>query len=172
MCSPARPRSKLLLLAGDRPPWVFASTLEILDSGATVDAGISTIGVAGPTPLIKLLQYAVRCGVGSSPRTAAHTLSAVGNVSQLVTAPEQHLMTLARALDAGTSYQLVAPHFFVSGGTLKTAQWLRRLVDGISTLAATTTACCYQADWIEGAPRVRQAYIVCVALSPEMAPAR
>src|ERR1700687_5193323 len=86
MCSPGRPRSKVLLLAGDRRPWVFASTLEILDSGATVDAGISTIGVAGPTPLIKLLQYAVRCGVGSSLRTAAHTLSAVGNVSQLVTA--------------------------------------------------------------------------------------
>ena len=189
---------QILLVAGDRqqPLGVFASTLEILDSGATVDAGINTIGVAGhpeghhaigsqalwqalahkqafgertgtavhivsqfsfnpgaiydwerelanhgirlpvrvgipgPTPLIKLLQYAVRCGVGTSLRTAAHTLSAVGNVSQLATTPEQQLLALARALDAGTSPQLVAPHFFVFGGVLKTAQWLRRLVDG------------------------------------------
>jgi methylenetetrahydrofolate reductase (NADPH) len=189
---------QILLVAGDtpKPLGVFASTLEILDSGATVDAGINTIGVAGhpeghraidsqalwqalahkqafgertgtavhivsqfsfnpaaiygwegelahhaialpvhvgiagPTPLIKLLQYAVRCGVATSLRTAARTLGSVGNVSQLATTPEQHLLALARALDAGTTRQLVAPHFFVFGGTLKTAQWLRRLVDG------------------------------------------
>src|SRR5450755_2648593 len=39
----------ILLVAGDRqqPLGPFSSTLEILDSGATVDAGISSIGVAG-----------------------------------------------------------------------------------------------------------------------------
>ena len=87
-------------------------------------------------PLIKLLQYAVRCGVGTSLRTAAHTLSAVGTVSQLATTPDQHLIALARAVDAGSSHQSIAPHFFAFGGTLKTAQWLRRLVDGSFEIAA------------------------------------
>ena len=189
---------QILLVAGDlpKPLGVFTSTLEILDSGATVDAGIRTIGVAGhpeghraigaealwqalahkqafaertgtamhivsqfsfnpgalfdwqrelashgirlpvrvgiagPTPLIKLLQFAVRCGVGTSLRAAAHSLSAAGGISHLATTPEQHLLALARALETGTSRQLVAPHFFAFGGTQKTAHWLRRLVDG------------------------------------------
>jgi methylenetetrahydrofolate reductase (NADPH) len=189
---------QILLVAGDRdqPLGPYSSTLEILDSGATVDAGISSIGVAGhpdghpavdshalwqalackqafgertgaamhivsqfsfnadaihdwqrelaahairlqvrvgiagPTPLIKLLQFALRCGVGTSLRSAAHTLSAVSHVSHLATAPEQHLLALARALQAGISPLLGAPHFFAFGGALKTAQWMRRLADG------------------------------------------
>jgi methylenetetrahydrofolate reductase (NADPH) len=189
---------QILLVAGDRqkPLGEFSSTLEILDSGATVDAGINTIavaghpeghqavdtatlwqalahkqafaertgaamhivsqfgfnpdaiydwerelashgirlpvrvGIAGPTPLIKLFQFALRCGVGTSLRSAAHTLSSVGNVSQLATSPEQHLVALAQALNAGTSPQLVAPHLFSFGGVVKTAQWMRRLADG------------------------------------------
>ena len=189
---------QILLVAGDRqkPLGEFASTLEILDSGATVDAGINTIavaghpeghqaidtamlwhalahkqafaertgtamhivsqfgfnpdaiydwernlvsrgirlpvrvGIAGPTPLIKLFQFALRCGVGTSLRSAAHTLGSVGNVSHLATSPEQHLVALARSLDAGMSPQLVAPHMFSFGGILNTAQWMRRLADG------------------------------------------
>lgn len=189
---------QILLVAGDRqqPLGEFSSTLQILDSGATVDAGIGTIGIAGhpdghqaidaaglwhalahkqafgertgtamhivsqfsfspgaihawerelashgillpvrvgiagPTPLVKLLQFALRCGVGTSLRTAAHALSNVGQVAHLATTPEQHLIALARALDAGSSQQLVAPHFFAFGGALKTAQWMRALADG------------------------------------------
>src|ERR1700683_1413370 len=166
---------QILLVAGDRqqPLGEFSSTLQILDSGATVDAGIGTIGIAGhpeghqaidaaglwqalahkqafgertgtamhivsqfsfnpgaihawerelashgirlpvrvgiagPTPLVKLLQFALRCGVGTSLRTAAHALSNVGQVAHLATTPEQHLIALARALDAGSSQQLV-----------------------------------------------------------------
>jgi methylenetetrahydrofolate reductase (NADPH) len=189
---------QILLVAGDRetPLGAFASTLEILDSGVTVDGGISAIGVAGhpeghraiepealwqalahkqafgdrtgtaihivsqfsfnpaaifswerelaehgirlpvrvgiagPTPLLKLLQFAVRCGVGTSLRSAAHTLGSLSSVSHLATTPDQHLIALARAQDAGTSLQLKAPHFFAFGGTLKTAQWRHRLVHG------------------------------------------
>jgi methylenetetrahydrofolate reductase (NADPH) len=195
---------QILLVAGDRqkPLGEFSSTLEILDSGATLDAGICTIGVAGhpeghraisaeglwqalahkqafaertgtavhivsqfsfnpraiydwernlvdhdirlpvrvgiagPTPMLKLLQFALRCGVGSSLRTAAHTLGTVDNVSHLATTPDQHLIALAHALDADSRHQLVAPHFFAFGGTLKTAQWLRRLIDGAFNIDA------------------------------------
>jgi len=40
---------QIMLVAGDRDPPIgkFSSTLEILDSGATVDAGITALGVAG-----------------------------------------------------------------------------------------------------------------------------
>ena len=68
--------------------------------------------------------------VDTSLRTAAHTLSNVGHVAHLATTHEQHLIVLARALDAGSSQQLVAPHFFAFGGALKTAQWMRALADG------------------------------------------
>jgi methylenetetrahydrofolate reductase (NADPH) len=189
---------QILLVAGDleKPLGPFANTLQILDSGVTVDAGIVTIGVAGhpeghraiggealwqalthkqafgertgtaihivsqfsfnpqaifawerelndhairlpvrvgiagPTPVLKLLQFAVRCGVGTSLRSAAHTLSALGSVSHLGTTPDQHLIALARAQHAGRSPQLVAPHFFAFGGTLKTAEWQHRLLHG------------------------------------------
>jgi hypothetical protein len=48
----------------------------------------------------------------------------------LATTPDQHLIALARAHDAGGSQQLVAPHFFSFGGTIKTAEWRRRLLQG------------------------------------------
>jgi methylenetetrahydrofolate reductase (NADPH) len=198
---------QILLVAGDlhKPLGEFSSTLEILDSGATVDAGIESIGVAGhpdghqaidaetlwhalahkqafgertgtaihivsqfsfnpgavhtwerelashgirlpvrvgiagPTPLVKLLEFALRCGVGTSLRSAAHTLSSVGHVAHLATTPEQHLFELARALDAGNSQQLVAPHFFAFGGALKTAQWMRALADGQFDISADSS---------------------------------
>jgi methylenetetrahydrofolate reductase (NADPH) len=189
---------QILLVAGDRqqPLGEFSSTLQILDSGATVDAGIGSIGVAGhpeghqaidaaalwqalahkqafgertgtavhivsqfsfnpgaihawereltshgirlpvrvgiagPTPLVKLLQFALRCGVGTSLRTAAHTLGSIGHVAHLASTPEQHLLALAQALESGGSRQLVAPHLFAFGGALKTAQWMRSLAGG------------------------------------------
>lgn len=195
---------QILLVAGDRqqPLGEFSSTLQILDSGATVDAGIASIGVAGhpeghqaidaaglwqalahkqafgertgtaihivsqfsfnpgaihawerelaghgirlpvrvgiagPTPLVKLLQFALRCGVGTSLRAAAHTLGNVGHVAQLATTPEQHLLALAQALEGGSSRQLVAPHFFAFGGVQKTAQWMRALAAGQFDLGA------------------------------------
>jgi methylenetetrahydrofolate reductase (NADPH) len=189
---------QILLVAGDRqqPLGEFSSTLQILDSGATVDAGIGVVGVAGhpeghqaidpvglwqalahkqafgertgtavhivsqfsfnpgaihawqreltshgirlpvrvgiagPTPLVKLLQFALRCGVGTSLRTAAHTLGSVSHVAHLATTPDQHLLALAQALEDGGSTQLVAPHFFAFGGVQKTAQWMRALAAG------------------------------------------
>jgi methylenetetrahydrofolate reductase (NADPH) len=189
---------QILLVAGDRqqPLGEFSSTLQILDSGATVEAGIGSIGVAGhpeghqaidaaslwqalahkqafgertgtaihivsqftfnpgaihawqrelashgirlpvrvgiagPTPLVKLLQFALRCGVGTSLRTAAHTLGNVGHMAHLATTPEQHLLALAQALEDSGSTQLVAPHFFAFGGVQKTAHWMRALAGG------------------------------------------
>jgi methylenetetrahydrofolate reductase (NADPH) len=79
---------------------------------------------------VKLLQFALRCGVGTSLRTAAHTLGNVGHMAHLATTPEQHLLALAQALEDSSSTQLVAPHFFAFGGVQKTAHWMRALAGG------------------------------------------
>jgi methylenetetrahydrofolate reductase (NADPH) len=84
-------------------------------------------GIAGPTPLAKLIKFAMRCGIGASLRTVMRNLSAVGSVAELATTPEQHVMRLMRLPD---STRVAAPHFFCFGGVLETAHWLRRVVAG------------------------------------------
>jgi methylenetetrahydrofolate reductase (NADPH) len=84
-------------------------------------------GIAGPTPLAKLIKFAMRCGIGSSLRTVMRNLSAVGSISELATTPEQHVMRLMQL--SGTT-RVIAPHFFCFGGVLETAQWIRRIVSG------------------------------------------
>jgi hypothetical protein len=74
---------QILLVAGDlpKPVGVFTSTLEILDSGATVDAGIHTIGVAGDTLKAIARSAPRRCGKPS--RTNRHSASAAAPRSTL-----------------------------------------------------------------------------------------
>ncbi len=80
---------------------------------------------------MKLLQFALRCGVGTSLRTAAHALGNVNHVAHLATTPEQHLLRhWRRYWQTAAQTQLVAPHFFAFGGVQKTAHWMRALADG------------------------------------------
>lgn len=84
-------------------------------------------GIAGPTPLAKLIKFAMRCGIGASLRTVMRNLSAVGSVAELATTPEQHVM---RLMQLSSPTRVVAPHFFCFGGVLETARWIRRVVSG------------------------------------------
>lgn len=84
-------------------------------------------GIAGPTPLSKLIKFAMRCGIGASLRTVMRNLSAVSGVAELATTPEQHLMRLMQ-LPGAT--RVIAPHFFCFGGVLETAQWISQVVSG------------------------------------------
>jgi len=192
-----------LLVAGDRDPPVgkFASTLEILDTGATLEAGIRTLGVAGhpeghkaigpttlwsalkykqdfaartgtrmyivtqfgfspeavcawerhlgehgielpvhvgmagPTALPKLIRYAMQCGIGASLSALMKNMSAMGQVAQLATAPEQMLAGLLRGGAARAGSRIEHPHFFAFGGVMATARWLRAVVDGLFEIA-------------------------------------
>ncbi len=84
-------------------------------------------GVAGPTPLSKLIKFAMRCGIGASLRTVMRNLSAVSGVAELATTPEQHVM---RLMQLPGSTRVIAPHFFCFGGVLETAEWINRIVAG------------------------------------------
>ena len=84
-------------------------------------------GIAGPTPLSKLIKFAMRCGIGASLRTVMRNLSAVSGVAELATTPEQHVM---RLMQLPSATRVIAPHFFCFGGVLETAQWIRHVISG------------------------------------------
>jgi methylenetetrahydrofolate reductase (NADPH) len=85
------------------------------------------VGIAGPASLSRLIQFAVRCGIGASLRTVMRNLSAVGGLAELATSPDQHVMRLVQSSE---TTQVVAPHFFAFGGTLETAKWINRVRRG------------------------------------------
>jgi methylenetetrahydrofolate reductase (NADPH) len=82
------------------------------------------VGIAGPSPLSKLIQYAILCGIGASLRTVMHNLSAAGGITDLTTSPDQHV---TRLVQSSETTQVVAPHFFAFGGTVETAKWINRV---------------------------------------------
>jgi methylenetetrahydrofolate reductase (NADPH) len=193
-----------LLIAGDRaaPDGAFTSTLELLESGATLDAGIMRIGVAGhpeghpsvsdavlfdalvrkqsfaerhgiqmhiatqfgfdtgtlgrwerelkslgiclpvhagvagPTPLTKLLKYALHCGVGASLKAVAGNSLSASKLPQLVTKADEMLLGVYAAKHLNPDSRIFAPHFFAFGGILETARWLRAVIEGSFELNA------------------------------------
>jgi methylenetetrahydrofolate reductase (NADPH) len=84
-------------------------------------------GIAGPTPLSKLIKFAMRCGIGASLRTVMRNLSGLSGIAELATTPEQHVM---RLMQLPGSTRVVAPHFFCFGGVLETAEWISQIVAG------------------------------------------
>ncbi len=190
---------QVLLVAGDleKPAGKFTSTLEIIDSGALVDAGgikrvavaghpeghksvgpttlwaalkhkqefanktgikvqINTqfgfnpqsivdwgnhlaehgitlpvyVGVAGPTPLPKLIKFAMACGVTTSLHSLMKNMSAMTNLARLATSPDEMLVGLIQGGAGTAASPLVHPHFYAFGGTVATARWMRAVVDG------------------------------------------
>jgi methylenetetrahydrofolate reductase (NADPH) len=93
------------------------------------------IGMMGPTPIAKLVHFAIQCGIGASMRTLMRNLSAATRSTELATSPDQHLLTL---LATPISAQIVAPHFFAFGGVLETARWMRRIAAGAFEIDAPT----------------------------------
>ena len=85
------------------------------------------IGIAGPTPMPKLVHFAIQCGIGASMRALAHQVTAAAHTSEWATSPDQHLLAVLRA---PVSTQVVAPHFFAFGGALETARWMRKIAAG------------------------------------------
>jgi methylenetetrahydrofolate reductase (NADPH) len=187
---------QVLYVAGDREqPLKFSSTLEVLDTGATVDAGIMHVGVAGhpeghravgptllwnalrhkqafaertgtkvhivtqfgfnpeglctwaahlveqgitlpvhvgiagPTPLPKLIKFAMQCGVGASLGSLMKNMSAMSNLARMATGPDQMMTGVLRHCANGAT-RIAQPHFYAFGGVVATAQWLRAVADG------------------------------------------
>jgi methylenetetrahydrofolate reductase (NADPH) len=92
------------------------------------------VGIAGPTPLSKLIKFAMQCGIGASLRTVIRNLSAVGSYSELAITPDQHVM---RLMQLPATSPIVAPHFFSFGGALDTARWISQVAAGAFEIDAT-----------------------------------
>jgi methylenetetrahydrofolate reductase (NADPH) len=87
-------------------------------------------GVAGPTPLVRLLKYAVQCGVGDSLKAVSQNPMTVSRLPHLATRADEMLLGVLRAKQLNPVSRIFAPHFFAFGGVLETARWLRAVADG------------------------------------------
>ena len=88
------------------------------------------IGIAGPTPLPKLIKYAMVCGVGASLNSVMKNMTAMAKLARLATTPDEMLMGLVRGGAAQGSSRIVQPHFYAFGGVSATACWIRAVIDG------------------------------------------
>jgi methylenetetrahydrofolate reductase (NADPH) len=105
------------------------------------EAGISLpvhVGIAGPTPLPKLIKFAMQCGVGASMHSLMKNMSAMANLARLASTPDEMLLGLIRGRAAYGGSRLAQPHFYAFGGTMATATWLRAVVDGSFTVQQAT----------------------------------
>ena len=88
------------------------------------------IGIAGPTPLPKLIRYAIACGVGPSLNSVMRNMTAMAKLARLATTPDEMLIGLVRGGAAQGSSRIVQPHFYAFGGVSATVCWIRAVIDG------------------------------------------
>lgn len=88
------------------------------------------VGIAGPTPLARLLKFAVQCGVGTSMSTLARNMGAVASLTGLAAGPDGMLLGLIHGCARQPGSRLTQPHIYSFGGALATADWLRAVMDG------------------------------------------
>jgi methylenetetrahydrofolate reductase (NADPH) len=89
-----------------------------------------SIGVAGPTPITKLIKYAVACGVGASLNKVMGNLTAMANLARMAVGADQMCVAMLRGCEQHGVTRIVRPHIFAFGGVLPTAKWLRQVQDG------------------------------------------
>ena len=106
---------------------VMAWDERLMKEGITLPAHI---GIAGPTPLPKLIRYAVLCGVGASLNSLRKNVTAMARLARLATTPDEMLTSLVRGGAAQGSSRIVQPHFYAFGGVAATARWIRAVIDG------------------------------------------
>jgi methylenetetrahydrofolate reductase (NADPH) len=87
-------------------------------------------GIAGPTPLPKLIKYAMACGVGASLGSVMKNMGAMSKLARMATTPDKMVIGLVKGGAGSGSSHLKHPHLFAFGGTMATARWHRAVVDG------------------------------------------
>jgi len=88
------------------------------------------VGIAGPTPLPKLIKFAMQCGIATSLHALMRNLSATSNLVRLATSPDEMVIGVVRGRAMHRDTRLLQPHFYSFGGALATARWLRTVLDG------------------------------------------
>lgn len=117
---------------GFNPEAVCAWDRMLTQEGITLPVHV---GLAGPTPLPKLLKFAVQCGVGTSMGSLMKNMGAVAGLTGFAGGPDEVLLGLVRCRSRYPGSRLVQPHVYSFGGALATADWLRAVMDGAFDLA-------------------------------------
>jgi len=113
---------------GFDPERVYAWSRRLHDEGISLPIHV---GIAGPTPLPKLLKFAVRCGIGASVRAVGNDVSGMLAMARKAKSGGEVLLGLLRTLaQDGEKARLAQVHVFSFGGALATADWLRAIVEG------------------------------------------
>jgi methylenetetrahydrofolate reductase (NADPH) len=89
-----------------------------------------SIGVAGPTPITKLVKFAVACGVGASLNKVMGNLTAMANLARMAVGPDQMFTAMVRGCEQYGVTRIVRPHLYAFGGVVTTSKWLRQVQDG------------------------------------------
>ncbi|MGH8325607.1 MAG: methylenetetrahydrofolate reductase [Steroidobacteraceae bacterium] len=118
---------------GFNPEGICAWDRMLTQEGITLPVHV---GMAGPTPLSKLLRFAVQCGIGTSMRSLVKNMGAVASLTGLAAGPDEMLLGLVRGCARHAGSRLVQPHVYSFGGALATADWLRSVMGGAFDLAA------------------------------------
>ena len=118
---------------GFNPEAVFAWYKRLTEHGISLPVHV---GIAGPTPLPKLIKFAMQCGVGNSLNSLMKNMSAMSNLARSATSPDEMLVGLVRGRVLHDAGRIVQPHLFCFGGTIPTAHWLRSVIDGTFDLPA------------------------------------
>jgi methylenetetrahydrofolate reductase (NADPH) len=116
---------------GFNPEGICAWDRHLTQEGITLPVHV---GIAGPTPLPKLIKFALQCGVGASMHSLLKNMSAMANLARLATTPDEMLLGLIRGRAAYRGSRLVQLHFYAFGGTMATATWLGAVADGSFTV--------------------------------------
>jgi methylenetetrahydrofolate reductase (NADPH) len=112
---------------GFNPQAVCAWDSHLVEHGITLPVHV---GIAGPTPLPKLIKFAMQCGVGASLGALIKNMSAVSHVARPATAPDEMLIGVVRGCATEKESRLRQPHVYSFGGAMATARWVRAVVDG------------------------------------------
>lgn len=86
-------------------------------------------GIAGPASLARLLQLALRCGVGNSIRALKGRMASMMRLVA-VHEPEELIRDLAAGVLAAPGVEPLALHLFAFGGLEATTRWIARAPGG------------------------------------------
>jgi methylenetetrahydrofolate reductase (NADPH) len=87
-------------------------------------------GIAGPTPLQKLIKFSMACGVGASLGSLMKNMSAMTNLARMKVGPDEMLTGYVRGCAAYPRARIVRPHIYSFGGVMATVTWMRAVMDG------------------------------------------
>lgn len=95
------------------------------------------VGIAGPTPLPKLIRFAMQCGIRESLATLIRNMRSVNQLTRLATSPDELLIGLLKGMDAKVTARFQGIHLYSFGGAVATAAWLHSIEKGNFELSPT-----------------------------------